>query len=401
MKKKITAMIILFSLLLTAIPLQVFAAGNDEDDLILETSGNTLIVKLELPNAKKEELSSVQLSLNLDAGAFSDFIFDESVTGKAKVYEIYYNQERKQVNLYIAGTKALFNGRSLTIGSVQAEANGSAASSAQVEGKAVKVVRGAVTEDLELSNMTEISLQNDGGSNPGTYNPGVYNPGQPVPGGQKPEEPKDPEIPDEDQQEPEAPEDHPEGETAVIAPRLLKIQNAAAGVTVKWSKSSNAAGYYVYRKTAGGRWKRIAAVSGKTKVSYTDQAVKSKNGKTYLYTVKAYNGKKTSTYDKSGIKICRLTAPVLSKPASKSTAKMVVKWKQNKKATGYQIQYARSADFKKQKAAKTIKSASKTSQTITKLKQKKTYYVRIRCYKKAGAAKYYSAWSTAKKVKIK
>ena len=80
---------------------------------------------------------------------------------------------------------------------------------------------------------------------------------------------------------------------------------------------------------------------------------------------------------------------------------MVVKWKQNKKATGYQIQYARSADFKNQKAAKTIKSASKTSQTITKLKQKKTYYVRIRCYKKAGAAKYYSAWSTAKKVKIK
>ena len=228
MKKKITAMIILFSLLLTAIPLQAFATGNDEDDLILETSGNTLIVKLELPNAKKEELSSVQLSLNLDAGAFSDFIFDESVTGKAKVYEIYYNQERKQVNLYIAGTKALFNGRSLTIGSVQVEANGSAASSAQVEGKAVKVVRGAVTEDLELSNMTEISLQNDGGSNPGTYNPGVYNPGQPVPGGQKPEEPKDPEIPDEDQQEPEAPEDHPEGETAVIAPRLLKIQNADA-----------------------------------------------------------------------------------------------------------------------------------------------------------------------------
>ncbi len=46
MKKKITAMIILFSLLLTAIPLQVFAAGNDEDDLILETSGNTLIVKI-------------------------------------------------------------------------------------------------------------------------------------------------------------------------------------------------------------------------------------------------------------------------------------------------------------------------------------------------------------------
>ncbi len=317
------------------------------------------------------------------------------------MYEIYYNQERKQVNLYIAGTKALFNGRSLTIGSVQVEANGSAASSTQVEGKAVKVVRGAVTEDLELSNMTEISLQNDGSSNPGTYNPGVYNPGQPVPGGQKPEEPKDPEIPDEDQQEPEAPDENQEGETAVIAPRLLKIQNAAAGVTVKWSKSSNAAGYYVYRKTTGGRWKRIAAVSGKTKVSYTDQAVKSKNGKTYLYTVKAYNGKKTSTYDKSGIKICRLTAPVLSKPASKSTAKMVVKWKQNKKATGYQIQYARSADFKNQKAAKTIKSASKTSQTITKLKQKKTYYVRIRCYKKAGAAKYYSAWSTAKKVKIK
>lgn len=400
MKKKITAIIIVCSLLLTIFPLQAFAAGNEEDNLILEASGNTLIVKLNLPNAKGEKLSSVQLRLSLDTGAFSDFYFDEAVTGKAKVYEAHYSQDRRQVDLYIAGTTPLFDGDSLIIGSVHAEANGSTASSAEVLGGNVLVVRGSKTEDMELSALQEISLK-DSGSNSGNFGTqGGYNPGQPVPGGIKPATPEEPDTPQQPQ-EPEPPKEEPAEEHAIIMPRLLKVQNAAAGVTIKWSKSSNAAGYYVYRKSTGGRWKRIAAVEGKAKISYTDKAVKSKNGKTYLYTVKAYNGKKTSTYDKAGIKIRRLTAPALSKPVSKAAAKMLVKWKQNKKADGYQVQYARSADFKKQKGSKTVKPVTKTSQTVNKLKRGKTYYVRVRCYKKVGAATYYSAWSAAKKVKIK
>lgn len=401
MKKKITAIMIVCSLLLTMVPLQAFAAGNEEDALILEASGNTLIVKLKLPNAAGEKLSSVQLSLNLDTGAFLDFQFDQQVAGRAKVYEAYYGQDRRQANVYIAGTEPLFANDTLTIGSIKVEAGGSPAAVGEVQGRSVLAVRGSKVEDMELSDMIDISFtDSDPGSNPGTYNPGGYNPGQPVPGGQRPQEPKDPEFPIVGPEEPGTPGEEA-SEQEILMPRLLKVQNTASGIKVKWSESTNAAGYYVYRKAPGTRWKRIAAVKDKTKVSYTDKAVKSKNGKTYIYTVKAYQDQKASAYDKAGLKILRLSTPALLKPASKTAAKMLVNWKQNKKATGYQVQYARSADFKEQKVTKTVKPAAKTSKTFTKLERKKTYYVRIRCYKKAGAATYYSAWSTGKKVKIK
>ena len=38
---------------------------------------------------------------------------------------------------------------------------------------------------------------------------------------------------------------------------------------------------------------------------------------------------------------------------------------------------------------------------VVGLKSKKTYYVKIRSYKKVGKKKYYGAWSKVKKVKIK
>ena len=49
---------------------------------------------------------------------------------------------------------------------------------------------------------------------------------------------------------------------------------------------------------------------------------------------------------------------------------------------------------------KTIKK-NKTSKTVLKgLKTKKKYYVRIRTFKTVGKKKYYSSWSSKKKVKM-
>ena len=44
---------------------------------------------------------------------------------------------------------------------------------------------------------------------------------------------------------------------------------------------------------------------------------------------------------------------------------------------------------------------STTSKTISKLKSKKKYYVRIRAYKKSAGKKIYGAWSKTKTVKVK
>lgn len=81
--------------------------------------------------------------------------------------------------------------------------------------------------------------------------------------------------------------------------------------------------------------------------------------------------------------------------------KIVVKWKKNTAGNGYQIQYSTSKKFAKGNKTKTISKNKTTSYTIKKLKKKKTYYVRIRTYKKVSEKTYYSEWSSVKKVKIK
>lgn len=90
----------------------------------------------------------------------------------------------------------------------------------------------------------------------------------------------------------------------------------------------------------------------------------------------------------------------ISKLKKKSKG-FTVKWKkQATQTTGYQIQYSTSSKFKSAKT-KTIKKVKTTSTSISKLKKKKTYYVRIRTYRTVSGVKYYSAWSKVKKVKTK
>ena len=86
---------------------------------------------------------------------------------------------------------------------------------------------------------------------------------------------------------------------------------------------------------------------------------------------------------------------------SKASKAFTAKWKkQSTQVTGYQIQYSTSKSFKSAKTV-TVSSYKTTSKKVTKLKAKKTYYVRVRTYKTVGKTKFYSSWSTAKSVKTK
>ncbi len=134
-------------------------------------------------------------------------------------------------------------------------------------------------------------------------------------------------------------------------------------------------------------------------MTYTDKAVAKNNGSTYIYAVAAYNDSwRGEGYYK---KICRLTA--VSMTGLKNTAKKTMKasWKKNSKASGYQIQYSTSASFAKGNKTVNVAKASTLSKTIKKLTKGKTYYARIRVYRKVGSTKYYSSWSGKKAVKIK
>ncbi len=85
-------------------------------------------------------------------------------------------------------------------------------------------------------------------------------------------------------------------------PVLSGAVNSGAGITVTWGKVNGAANYYVYRKTDGGSWKRIATVGSGT-VSYLDKNVQS--GIAYTYTVRAYAGGVLSAYDSAGKRVVR------------------------------------------------------------------------------------------------
>ena len=87
---------------------------------------------------------------------------------------------------------------------------------------------------------------------------------------------------------------------------------------------------------------------------------------------------------------CKLTA---------GTKKMTIAITAKSGMSGYQYRYAAT---KSGLTKASIKTTTSKKVTVKKLKSKKNYYVQVRTYKKtATGKKVYSAWSTAKKVKVK
>ncbi len=62
------------------------------------------------------------------------------------------------------------------------------------------------------------------------------------------------------------------------------------------------------------------------------------------------------------------------------------------------MQYALDKKFSKNKKTK---KTGKMSIVLKKLKQGKTYYIRVRAIRKSETGAYYGSWSKVKKVKIK
>ena len=131
------------------------------------------------------------------------------------------------------------------------------------------------------------------------------------------------------------------------------------------------------------------------------------------YTVKYSNNKKVGTgkvkikfkgdYYGSYTKTFKINpkGTSLSKPTAKKKG-FTVKWKkQTTQTSGYQIQYATNSKFTKNKKTVTVKGNKNTSKTVTGLKAKKKYYVRVRTYKTVNGKKYYSSWSKYKTVTTK
>lgn len=185
------------------------------------------------------------------------------------------------------------------------------------------------------------------------------------------------------------------GITYLSYPAVQSTTNSAKGIKVTWKKVTGASGYYIYRKPSGGSWSKAGKVTGNGTFEYIDTGVKSKNGITYVYTVRAYYGSTLSTYV-AGKSLYRMETPVISGASNSSSKKITVKWGKNTAVTGYKVRYVSGSTDK----TVTVTGASKVSAVISGLKKGSTYSVTVRAYKKAGSTIYYSGWTGAKKIKV-
>lgn len=85
-------------------------------------------------------------------------------------------------------------------------------------------------------------------------------------------------------------------------PTLVSAKYSSGKVTVTWKKVSGAEGYYVYRKVSGGSWSKIKSISSASTLTYTDTSSLTE-GKTYIYTVRAYVGSTLSGYNSTGVSV--------------------------------------------------------------------------------------------------
>ncbi|MBS7360349.1 MAG: hypothetical protein KIG53_07075 [Oscillospiraceae bacterium] len=153
----------------------------------------------------------------------------------------------------------------------------------------------------------------------------------------------------------------------------VSLSNASNGITVKWSKSSSAKGYYIYRKTEGGSWSKIATVKNNSTFSYTD--TKATPGTKYYYTVRMYNGSNASAYYENK-SIVYLKAPTLSSVKNSATG-VTVKWSKVAGAKGYYVYRKTTGGWSK---VGTVNSGSTVSFTDTTAKSGTKYTYTVKAY---------------------
>ena len=208
------------------------------------------------------------------------------------------------------------------------------------------------------------------------------------------------------------------GGTAAIMAYAAKGTNYTAGstfCTIKVTKRSNTIKASNIRRTWYAKARKIsinAKVYGKAPLKYSSSSKSVKVDKKGRITIAAkFTGSARITIRSSataGYNAATKSITVTVNPAGTTlmTAKNLsgrkaqLTWKKNRYVTGYEIQYSVNKNFRSG-SKKTVSGASKTKYTLTKLQKNKTYYVRIRTYKKSGTKKYYSSWSKVKAVRIR
>ena len=164
---------------LWCILLPINASAAESNEIRLESNGGEAVLELCFPQAAAEEVASMQVSVSVKAHSYSvdlEFIPDSGLS--SKIVESSYQNDTGILNIYLAGTDALFSSSEfITVGRIKISTRGNNAVSAAVE-----VVRDSVRfvrdgELVSLDNNTDypdpVSITALGQSSPAVPDP-VY-----------------------------------------------------------------------------------------------------------------------------------------------------------------------------------------------------------------------------------
>ena len=170
-KKMLTAAALIVCCIM---PLSIGVSAAENNEIELEANGSEASLELYFPQAAAEETASMQVSVSVRASSDNvdlEFIPDSGLA--AKIVESRYQSDKGILNIYLAGTKALFSSSgSAKVGIIKISTSGSSAASAVVEvvEDSVKFVRSGelVSPDGDIDYPASVTVTASGQSSPGT-----------------------------------------------------------------------------------------------------------------------------------------------------------------------------------------------------------------------------------------
>ena len=156
-------------------------------------------------------------------------------------------------------------------------------------------------------------------------------------------------------------------------------------IKLQWSKSTNASGYYIYRKDSNGTYKKIKTIEGDSTLSFIDSGLTP--NKSYSYRVTAYYKSNGNVINSSYAKTVSYTTLLKATDKFTGTATkntVTLKWNKVSGATGYYV-YRYDTKSKSYKTLITLNSENSLSVRATGLSPNTKYTYKVMAFKKTNS----------------
>jgi hypothetical protein len=189
------------------------------------------------------------------------------------------------------------------------------------------------------------------------------------------------------------------GVAAFLIATILCLQFLSVPATAETKKVKPKVTLSANTYTYDGKTKTPAVTvkyKGKT-LNPSEYSIKYGNGRTKVGSYKVrvrlkgkYSGEKTKKF-----KIIPKGTYITSAEIPEGKTELTIRWeKQTTEVSGYKIQYSTDKNFKNNTTTVRVKTAEKEETVLKKgVKAGKSYYLRIKTYKKVNGKKYYSGWN--------